>query len=701
LQQGVLADYIGRIGEGGSALGIRQQDDLHNRRASFGVEVDTWDGGYGSHDPPNGYGANAGGRRWHTGLDFNETYVSAMTDVDFGATFDNVLVNNEGGAHVSLKYQPNDDDAILETWLSFNDGSLAPTLVSRAVGPRLRGDVVLTLAAANGGATEIFDIDNLSGAEICCEGAAESVSIRSAGGGGDHAATEGDAVTLTADAGGLDGPATYTWSLASGSAALAPAGPSCEVTGTAVGEVVVEVKVSDGVCGNEATAQHTVTFTTPGGRQRPMDMNQDAKLDLSDAVAILGHLFLGAKGPPCGDGTVRDPANIALLDCSGDGAIDLSDPVCLLGFLFLGGRPPRECVDACCECLRIPRCPEVAAQCVAGGGAAVIRAPCQDNPPSPSVAKVTLSSSKGDKSPQDFEGHKAWPIDPTAWPDPGKHLVVFRKDVIDEKLMVTDFQVDLKALLRQEGVPLDKLGLRWKVEGPASGVLEQDPKVPSEARFRSPKVGGVYKLKLEVEASGRPTSEANLVLPLAGAEVKEIVKRDLARADDFAKGVLLKYTRAQILSRLFGWFYVRGDYDGRPGPKDPTLQTNTFILYNQMDSNLKGAVATWFGRPIRVAKLSNFLYAYAIAKLGFSLEYIMTGGVLGTPDGRDTLILYSAGHLLATDSQLKYDSYMPQILDDVWKESSDEKQKHKKLWPNPAPAAEETLHSPLFPDDEE
>ncbi|MBI4603381.1 MAG: hypothetical protein HY721_15625 [Planctomycetes bacterium] len=359
LQQGVLADYVGRIGEGGGALGIRQGDELHNRRASFGTEVDTWDGGYGSHDPPNGFGANAGGRRWHTGFDFNETFVSAMDDVRFGATYANVLLNNEGGAHISMKYQPNDDNAVLEAWLSFNDGSLAPTVVLRAVGPRLRGDVVLTLSAANGGATETFDIDNLSVSEICCEGSAESVSIDSAGGGGDHTGDTGSTVALHATAGGLDGDATYTWSVVSGSATLAPAGADCGVTGTADGDVTVEVKVSDGVCGNEATAQHTVTFTTPGGKQKPMDMNQDGKQDLSDAVAILGHLFLGAKGPPCGDGTISDAANLALLDGSPSGVIDLSDPVRLLNFLFLGGPRPANCVDDDCPCIVIKDCPTV------------------------------------------------------------------------------------------------------------------------------------------------------------------------------------------------------------------------------------------------------------------------------------------------------------------------------------------------------
>ena len=49
-----------------------------------------------------------------------------------------------------------------------------------------------------------------------------------------------------------------------------------------------------------------------------------------DAVAILGHLFLGAGGLGCPDAA----------DGNDDGAVDLSDAVTILGFLFLGGPPP-------------------------------------------------------------------------------------------------------------------------------------------------------------------------------------------------------------------------------------------------------------------------------------------------------------------------------------------------------------------------
>jgi hypothetical protein len=61
------------------------------------------------------------------------------------------------------------------------------------------------------------------------------------------------------------------------------------------------------------------------------DPNADGKVDLSDAVMVLGCKFLGERCPGC-----RDAG-----DANDDGLMDVSDPFYILGFLFLGGPPPR------------------------------------------------------------------------------------------------------------------------------------------------------------------------------------------------------------------------------------------------------------------------------------------------------------------------------------------------------------------------
>jgi hypothetical protein len=60
------------------------------------------------------------------------------------------------------------------------------------------------------------------------------------------------------------------------------------------------------------------------------DANFDGGFDVSDAIAVLGHLFLGTAAPLC------PPA----ADYDQDGELLISDPIRMLGVLFLGGPPP-------------------------------------------------------------------------------------------------------------------------------------------------------------------------------------------------------------------------------------------------------------------------------------------------------------------------------------------------------------------------
>jgi hypothetical protein len=75
----------------------------------------------------------------------------------------------------------------------------------------------------------------------------------------------------------------------------------------------------------------------PLPRFRRGDCNDDAIVDISDAVCILNWLFLGGAAPGC----------LAVTDTNGDARADLSDAVYLLGHLFLGGPAPVEPYPAC------------------------------------------------------------------------------------------------------------------------------------------------------------------------------------------------------------------------------------------------------------------------------------------------------------------------------------------------------------------
>ena len=60
------------------------------------------------------------------------------------------------------------------------------------------------------------------------------------------------------------------------------------------------------------------------------DANDDSMVNLTDAIFILSHLFMGGQGPSC----------LAAADSTGNRSLDLSDSVFLLNFLFNGGDTP-------------------------------------------------------------------------------------------------------------------------------------------------------------------------------------------------------------------------------------------------------------------------------------------------------------------------------------------------------------------------
>ena len=67
------------------------------------------------------------------------------------------------------------------------------------------------------------------------------------------------------------------------------------------------------------------------------DTNADGRVDMSDPVSILRHLFLGSPGPSCPDAA----------DADDSGVLQITDPLLILRFLFNGGPPPRSPFLSC------------------------------------------------------------------------------------------------------------------------------------------------------------------------------------------------------------------------------------------------------------------------------------------------------------------------------------------------------------------
>lgn len=89
------------------------------------------------------------------------------------------------------------------------------------------------------------------------------------------------------------------------------------------------------------TATNCILNVKPSVKgQVPGDANQGGTLDALDAITLLNHYFNGDPARlPCGNGSVYDSANLALLDANGDRELDMADAVHNLRQVFLGGAP--------------------------------------------------------------------------------------------------------------------------------------------------------------------------------------------------------------------------------------------------------------------------------------------------------------------------------------------------------------------------
>ncbi|MCZ6795568.1 MAG: hypothetical protein O7J95_18340, partial [Planctomycetota bacterium] len=331
--QGSFADSIGRVGGGGGAAGWNFGDHNENngRRPSFAYEFDTWDGGHGDNDPPGGFGANRGSGLWHVGIDFNESITSAVNHVEFGVEDIFTLFNNADGAHMEVCYAPMGDQSLIQTWLTANDGSFERTLMGEVIGPRLNGDVYISITGATGGANETKEVDNIVITAACTENA-DSVSIAGAPA---EPASEAD---LTAVVGGAEGDVTYAWSVEGDAAIVGAAdGETVAIRCDGDGTATVTVTTSDAECGNSVDDSIELQCLQAGLLLVPGDTSGDGVVDTTDVIRLAGFLFVdsAANSLPC-EGIHTDPGNLALLDFNGSGAVDIADLSAEAGWLFLG-----------------------------------------------------------------------------------------------------------------------------------------------------------------------------------------------------------------------------------------------------------------------------------------------------------------------------------------------------------------------------
>ncbi len=86
------------------------------------------------------------------------------------------------------------------------------------------------------------------------------------------------------------------------------------------------------------TSGTLVVKEVPRERFRRGDSTADGRLDISDSIQALGHLFLGGAPPACPDAS----------DANDDAIVDISDVIYVLSLLFTGGAaPPAPGAETC------------------------------------------------------------------------------------------------------------------------------------------------------------------------------------------------------------------------------------------------------------------------------------------------------------------------------------------------------------------
>lgn len=294
------------------------------------------------------------------------------------------------------------------------------------------------------------------------------------------------------------------------------------------------------------------------------------------------------------------------------------------------------------------------------------------------VMSLTSGITDGSINPQPFAGHTNWEFNVTHSPNPDKHFSVLFRDVVNTNdFSVRDFTIQMSLVVQPVGAPVGSASWFALDPTPNSGLIVGSG--PRTGELRNPKVGGVYHIGSFFD--GSPTNECNIVLPLAGAEMSQILAADLSWADRFAvtgKEHLPKrwIERVKFGCKWFNWL-ENGFYRGRPD----NHQHPTIWHYNQIrDFDGLGAVGTLKGRPIRVEKLSNFIAGYTCVKIGVPWHERILAQAIGTTNDLSATLSWQAGEYVAAG--IDFETSISDFLENAHLDSDE---KTSKLWPNTAP----------------
>jgi hypothetical protein len=93
-----------------------------------------------------------------------------------------------------------------------------------------------------------------------------------------------------------------------------------------------------------------------------------------------------------------------------------------------------------------------------------------------------------------------------------------------------------------------------------------------------------------------------------------------------------------------------------------------------------GAVGTWFGTSVRVAKMSNFVVGYGTRKIGVSAASNWLAQLIGTSNDGAAQKSFDAGWNVGGGAS--YAATAEALVKDIWDEADE---KTRRLWPNTKP----------------
>ena len=271
-----------------------------------------------------------------------------------------------------------------------------------------------------------------------------------------------------------------------------------------------------------------------------------------------------------------------------------------------------------------------------------------------------------------------------------KHIAIpYYRVVNTNDFSVEDFAVSMRLELNPDVSP--PYDAEWQIllNTAGSGALANAHGLYAD--FANPKHGGIIRLRSRVD--GSPWTEGNIVLPLAGASIDDIVEGDLAAYAAQMDWLIANYNKDERNSRAFGdWWFVsggNGDYIGRPD----AAASPTVWLYNQVNDVPTpsingvgfGAVMTWHGLPTRLSKVSNMFVSFGTKRIGVAewrrqlsrIWYGTSDFLFG--DGTSSMS-WEVGNTLSTTN---FAQTTGALVTNMWLRLGE---KERRLWPNEANA---------------